>query len=330
MLRIFKGTGPGVIVLIALTLAAFWLSAFIDPQMPFPAVYDRSPMPLYGILKSLIGNSPVAGVIFSFLILILNLFLLVSFNTSHFFIQERTFLPATFYILLSAVLPQCQALNPALPAVVFLMLAIRRIMDSYRKPDIAYNFFDAGVLIGLGSLFYASLIWLGLLALVGIIIIRTGNIKEIGVALLGLITPLLITSGIYYVLGKDLSLFFTEVFRNMFGESENYVFSRFSIAAIIYAGLILAVSIAYLLKGMNSKKIKARKTFSILLWAFFITLILYFALPSVSVEMIWITSVPASYFLAHYFVFARKKILPEVIFSGLFLLILLVQVFHIF
>ena len=63
MLRIYKGTGPGVIVLIALTLAALWLSSFIDPQMPFPAVYDATPMPLYGVLKSLIGNIPVAGVI---------------------------------------------------------------------------------------------------------------------------------------------------------------------------------------------------------------------------------------------------------------------------
>ncbi len=82
--------------------------------------------------------------------------------------------------------------------------------------------------------------------------------------------------------------------------------------------------------GMNSKKIKARKTFSVLLWGFFISLIMYFALPSVSVEMIWITAIPASYILAHYFVFAKKKILPEIIFSGFFLIILLVQVFYIF
>jgi hypothetical protein len=81
---------------------------------------------------------------------------------------------------------------------------------------------------------------------------------------------------------------------------------------------------------MSSKKIKARKTFSVLLWGFFISLIIYFALPSVSFEMIWITAVPASYILAHYFVFAKKKILPEIIFSGFFLLILLVQVFNIF
>lgn len=330
MLRIFRGTSPGVILLMSLTLVILWISAFIDPPMPSGAIYDTSPMPLFGILKFLIGNTPVAGVIFSFSILCLVLFLLVNFNTSQFFINERTFLPAALYILFSALFPYCQTLNPVLPAVVFLMLAIRRIMDSYRKPDIAYNFFDASILISIGSLFYANMIWFGILAIVGIVIIRTGNIREMGVAILGLITPYTIVTGLYYVFGKDLVLFFSDIRQNLFGESEGYIFSRLTLVAILYSGLILILGIAFLLRGMNSKKIKARKTFSILLWGFFISLIIYFALPSVSFEMIWITAMPASYILAHYFVFVKKKILPEIIFSGLILMILLVQVFHIF
>jgi hypothetical protein len=330
MLRIFKGTSPGVIALMALTLAVFWTGAFIHPQSPSSGSQDAGPMPLYGVMVYLIGNIPAAGTIFSFIICILVLFLLVNFNTSQFFIHERTFLPATLYILFSGLLPQCRGLNPALPAVVFLMLAIRRIMDSYRKPGIAYNFFDAGVLIGIGTLFYANLVWFGILAIVGIVIIRTGNLKEIVVSVMGLITPLIITTGLYYVLGRDLTSLFHDIKQNLFGEAEGYLFSRLSVTAIIFSGLTLIVSVAFLARGINSKKIKARKTFSILLWAFFVSLVLYFALPSVSVEMIWITAMPASYLLAHYFIFARRKIFPEIIFTGFLLLILLIQVIDIF
>jgi hypothetical protein len=150
------------------------------------------------------------------------------------------------------------------------------------------------------------------------------------VAILGLVTPYIVVTGLYFVLGKDLILFFTEIRQNLFGESAGPVLSRLTIVAIIYSGLILISGIAFLLKGMNSKKIKARKTFIILLWGFFISIIIYLALPSVSYEMVWITAMPASYILAHYFVFAKRKFLPEIIFSGLFLIILLVQVFHIF
>jgi hypothetical protein len=135
--------------------------------------------------------------------------------------------------------------------------------------------------------------------------------------------------GLYYVLGKDLILFFSDIRENLFGETGSHIFTRLTVIVLIYSGLTLIVSIVFLLMQMNTKKIKTRKTFSLLLWGFFISLILYFTLPSVSVEMIWITGVPASYFLTHYFVFARKKLMPEIIFSGLFLLILLVQVLYI-
>ncbi|MCU0461464.1 MAG: DUF6427 family protein [Bacteroidales bacterium] len=330
MLRIFKGTGPGVILLIIMALAAMWISAFLEPRLPSPAIYEIRPMPLYSVLKMLVGQNPVPGVIISFVILSFMMFLMVHFNTTVFFINERTFLPAILYLLLSSLFPQYQVLNPVLPSVVFLMLAVMRILDSYRKPGIAYNFFDAGLMIGIGSLFYANLIWFGLLVFIGIAILRTGNIKEIAVGVLGLATPFLLTTGLYYVLGNDLALFMEDIGENMFGYSAIYDFSRLTITAIILIGLAVIVSIAHLFMGINSKKIKARKAFSILLWGFFISLILYFALPSMSVEIIWITAVPASYFLAHYFVFVRKKLIPEIIFSALFVLVMLLQGFYIY
>jgi len=87
------------------------------------------------------------------------------------------------------------------------MLAQIRIMEAYRKQGIAFNFFDAGVLISTGSLFYANLIWFGIIVLVGIAILRTGNIKEIAISFVGLITPYVTVIGLYYVLGNDIGVF---------------------------------------------------------------------------------------------------------------------------
>ncbi len=327
---IFRGTSPGIIFLIGVTSVALWLSAFLDPQMPGPAVYETSPMPLYGLLKSVLGTNPLTGVIFSFVVLSVMLIVLVNFNTTVFFINERTFLPAGIYLFFSALFPQNQVLNPVLPAAVFLLLAVIRIMDAYRKPEIAYNFFDAGILIGTGALFYANMIWFGLLVFIGISLLRTGNIREITIAVLGLATPFLITTGLFYVTNKDLQTFFADLRSNLFGDSTLFTFSIVTIAVLIYLGLMLVISLGFLISQMNSKKIKSRKTFSLLIWGFLVSLALYFILPSVSVEIIWLTGIPASYFLVHYFVFARKKLIPELIFSGFFLLIILIQVLKIF
>jgi len=330
LLKLFKGISPGVIFLIALTLGALWISAFLNPQMPAPAVYETSPMPLYGIIKQVTGNNLLGGVIFSFLAVTILIFLLVSFNTSVFFINERTFLPALFYIQFSALFPQQQIMNPVIPASIFLMITLMRIMKAYRKQGTAFNFFDAGILISIGSLFYINILWFGLLLIIGIALLRTGNIKEIAISILGLLTPYILTIGLYYVLGKDIGAFLADINYNLFGKTSGYSFSKLTIIVVILTGIILLISTAFLLMRMSSKKIKSRKTFYLLLWALFISLVLYTLLPSVSVEIIWITSIPASYILAHYFAFVRGKIIPEIMFSGMFVLIILLQAFYIF
>lgn len=329
-LKVFRGTGPKVIFLITITFGLLWISAFLNPQSPGSFIYETRPMPLYGIVKFLLGGNPLPGVIFSFLLMSLMLFLIAHFNTTVFFINERTYLPVLFYILFGAIFPQNQSLNPALPAALFLMLVVMRIMDAYRKPGTAFNFFDAGILISIGSLFYADLVWFGLLLVAGIALLRTGNIKEIALSFLGLSVPYLLVIGFLYVLGKDIGAFMTDIKENLFGNSSGYFFPRLTVIFLIYSALILFVSIGYLMTQMSSKKIKSRKTFFLLLWVFAISLALYFFLPSVTVEMIWITGMPASYFLAHYFVFVKKKILPEIFFAVFYLLVLLIQVLYIF
>ena len=328
LLRQFKGTGPGTIFLIIVTLLAVWASAFIKLQGHFSLYFDLDPMPLYGILSYLIGTNPLPGIIFTLLLVSLMAFLMVNLNTNIFFINERTFLPALIYILLSGLFPQYQLLNPAIIAAMFLTLAIRRIVEAYRIQGTAYNFFDAGILIGIGSLFYANLIWFGLLVIVGIALLRTWNIKEIAISVIGLVTPFILTFGIYYVLGKDIKNLLSLLEYNLFGKSTSYAFTRLTVVAVTFAGLSTLVSIIYLLMLMNTKKITSRTTFSLLLWVFLIAMGVYFMVPSVSVEIVWLAGIPVSYFWAHYFVFIKKKLVPEIFFSLFFVFILLIQILY--
>ncbi len=133
--KLFRGTGPGVILLIIITLILLWISAFVTPQVQPASVYEVRPMPLYRIAKLITGNSPQTGVTFSFVVLTILLFLLVNFNTSVFFLGERTFFPAVIFVMFSAVLPSLQVMNPVLPSALFLTLALKRIMESYSSPN---------------------------------------------------------------------------------------------------------------------------------------------------------------------------------------------------
>jgi hypothetical protein len=328
LLRTFKGTGPGVIFLIIVTLIAVWLSAILNQRLHPRFIYESDPMPLYALLKSLINNSHALGVIISFLLVSLMSFLMVNFNTIVFFIHERTFLPALFYVLLGGLFPDHQILNPVLPASVFLIMAIFRIMDGYHISGTAYNYFDAGILISTGSLFYANLIWFGALVIIGIALLRTGNLKEIVISVLGLLTPYLITIGLYYVTGKDVGDLMRVLGENLFSKPTYYPFPALTVVALVFISVLIFISLVKLFQQMNTKKIKSRKTFSLMIWTFIISLLVYFALPSASIEIVWLTSIPVSYFLTHYFVFVKKKLLPEVLFTLLFVFILLIQIWH--
>jgi hypothetical protein len=328
MIRFFRGAGPTEVFLIIIVAAGVWAGAFINPHLSASNSYDINPMPLYSFLKMAIGEHALYGVIFSFALVLLMSFLVVNFNTSQFFINERTFLPGAIYILLTGLFPSYQLLNPVLPASIFLMIAIRRIMDGYRIPGTAYNFFDASLLIGAGSLFYANLVWFQLLVIIGIILLRTGNFKELIISLLGFITPALLVTGSYYAFGKDVSELPRILFDNLFSSNGKISLGAFVITLLIILALMILISTVHLLSLLSNKKIKSRKTFSELVWSLVLTIVVFFALPSASIEIIWLAAIPISYILAHFFIFNKKKLLPEIFFAVLFLVITGMQIWN--
>ncbi|MGB8492133.1 MAG: DUF6427 family protein [Bacteroidales bacterium] len=303
-----------------------WMSAFIHPGSPSSFDFDSRPMPLFGSLITIAGSSPFAGVLLSFVLVLLMSFLLVNFNTSVFFISERTFLPSLLYILFSGAFPAQQILNPALPAAIFLILAIGRIMDSYKVQGTAYSFFDAALLISAGSLFYASLIWFGFLLFVGIGLLRPVNMREIIISIIGLITPWFITFGLFYVTGKDMSYWISTVSFNLFEKVTTFTFNPLSIAVLCIGGLLFLASLLQLFYAINSKKIKSRKTFILLVWTFIVSVGVYLLSRAVAMEIFWLAAIPVSYVITHYFVFARRRILPEVLFAAFFVAVIVVQI----
>ena len=329
LLQIFRGTGPGVVILIVFIAILLWISPFVNPHISSELYYDGDPMPLYALLKTITGSNYTVGVIFAFSMVLIMAYLLVSFNTAVIFINERTFLPAVIYVLLSGLFPACQILNPVLPAALFLMLAAGKIMKTYRLQGIAYDLFDAGFFISTGSLFYANFIWFGTLLIIGIILLRAAGLREIFIALTGMITPYALTSGFYYVLNKDPETVFSILKKSITEDLPGYAMPGFQRITLIFLGLVILFSILHLLSALNTEKIRSRKTFYLLFWILFIAGTIFVVSPSVSVDIVWLAGIPVSYFLANFLVFFRRKAIKEITFVLFFLLIFTIQILEI-
>jgi hypothetical protein len=326
LLRKFRKTGPDIVILIVVILLLTWSGAFLNPHLKPYNDFDVNPMPLFSFLLSLTGFSHFISVTVAFLLVLLIIFLLVNFNTSDFFISERTFLPALIYVLFNGYFPEYQFLNPVLPATVFIILGIKKIVESYKVEGIAFSFFDAGMMIGIASLFYAGMIWFGILLFIGIALMRSGSIKEIVISLLGLATPAFLIYGFMYVTGKDMGSLVSAVNYNLFTNDVRHVIPGLTAGVLIVTAVIVIISMAQLFSVINNKKIKSRKTFILLLWAFFIAGSIYFLSGPVAEEIFLLIVIPPVYFISHYLIFSRSKRIPEIILLVLFILAALVQV----
>jgi hypothetical protein len=202
-------------------------------------------------------------------------------------------------------------------------------MDSYKVQGTAYSFFDAGVLICSGSLLYAGLIWFGILLIVAIIVLRPFNIREILISLAGLLTPLFIFTGFYYVLGYDMDYLRSALNYNLFVREADTSIPLLNVTILLIAGAVVLVSVSQLLGALKEKRIKSRKTFTLLFWTFFISAGMFVVLKPVSLEILWIASIPLTYFLCHYFVFSRKKKVSGILFTLLLILVIIIQAVNI-
>ncbi|HUS86179.1 MAG TPA: hypothetical protein VMW76_02980 [Bacteroidales bacterium] len=326
LLKLYRGIGPGTGLIILITAVLIWIQDFIDPVTP-GYYHDIDPMPLYELfLRLLSGRQLIVTMLIFIMVLIISAYL-VRFNTRLFFINERTFLPASLYILLSGYLPGLQVCYPVVPAALFLLIALDRIISSYRKPGVAYNFFDAALLIGIGSMFYFNVIWFYLIVIIGILLIRTINMREITISLFGLITPYLVLYAYYYIAGKDINLLNKLLLSNITTIVPEYYWSPLLIILSILNSLILIIAMLHLWRGFNKKKVQSRKTFSILIWILLIATGVYLLVPTVSIEMMYIFLVPLVYIVTHFLIFLRNKKIANIIFVIILLSVIILNVF---
>ena len=328
-LKFYRGIGPGAILLTVITGLLIWLQRILAP-ISLESVYFQDAMPLHSFIYTTMNGASGLGTVLSFFIVLTIAFYLANFNTRLFFITERTLLPASLYVLASGFLVSTQVFSPVFPATLLLMLAIDRVMASYRKTGIAYNFFDASLILSIGSMFYFNIIWFFPVIIIGIMLIRTFNVRELILSLLGLLAPYLLVYAIYYVSGEEMYLFTELIVSNIITPASTYYWSPLLITVLIVGTILLVISLAHLVSVFTTKKIKTRKTFSLLIWILILSLVVYFFVPSTSVEVLYILLIPYVYIVAHFIVFVRNKKIANVVFAIYFLAILIIQVYLIY
>ena len=327
ILRLFKSKQPATIVLIIITGMLAWFRPFFDAGIHRSFPFDSDPMPLYHLLTLILWHNHYFRVLFAFIFIVLTGFLLVRLNTRFIIINERTNLPALFYILLSSSIVGLNRLNPVIFGALFLLLAIDRVLESYKQEGLSYRYFEASLLLAIGSLFYADLIFFVFILWVALVMFRPFYWREWLFTILGVMIPYLFLFSYYYLNDISFSESLQRITTNILPEHTAFSFKRPYTIFLIYLFFLIAIVSEFMIKHFPTKKIQARKTFMLFFWLFLSTIAIYLLIPSSSIELIYVLAIPVSFVLSHYFVFARSRWLPEALFIILLILIIVNNIY---
>lgn len=92
--------------------------------------------------------------------------------------RDQSLFPALMFALASSISIHMLTLSPALISCLFLGLALTNLVNIYKKPIVAGQLINAGVLLAISQLFYSSAIVFIVLGFVAIIVLRSPRIPE--------------------------------------------------------------------------------------------------------------------------------------------------------
>ncbi|MDZ7879908.1 MAG: hypothetical protein U5L45_19680 [Saprospiraceae bacterium] len=321
MLTLFRTNQPLANILLLFYLGILRASSFIHPATVAP--------PPQGILTAWMyaDVSPLSMVahIFAFLLVFFQATTINIAIARYRVASELSLLPGLFYCLFCSLMPDFLVLSSVLLANTFVILSIFYLFDTYKNSYVAGRIFDAGLWLGVASLFYFPYILFVIWGIVGLGILRGLRGKEFLMFSIGYIVPFFLMSvfcfwhGILPQIGNhflnNISMF------NFVPYNSQTLYVKIGVIALIIL-LVLGASAQF----FSRRNMTAQKYLSILYW-----LILFGGLSitfqtGIGLVHFLVLSVPVSILLS--MVFQRINSATSEVLHMLFLVVALILQFE--
>lgn len=263
--------------------------------------------PQHGVLSEWIyawlGIGSNASASLAIFLIIFQALLINIMMSEHRIANEVTLLPGMFFVLFASCIPQFLYLSPLLMANTFYILAFMEIFKTYKKPSSAGKIYNAGLWIGIASLFYFSYIFFFALGFIALGILRAFNIKEGLMLLFGFLSSYFLIGTYSFWKGK-WSIFWESQFLN------NFSFLDFDFGstpvwewyfAFGFFLLMILITLFSYNRYVMKKNIQKQKYINILYWGLIISSLVILFQMDVRIEHIMIIVPPLSILLSFNF-----------------------------
>lgn len=232
-----------------------------------------------------------------------------SFNV----LGKSTFLPALLFVVCSSVFTPFLVLSPPLICNFILLFQIYKILLEYKKSNSIATFFDLGLLIAVGTIFYFPFILFLLLLWASLIVLKPFNWREWLSALLGFLTVVFFL-GVYYF-WNDRLLDFYDIWKPLSNKFPFYIrINVFDYIVLFPIVIVMVLAFFQIRQNFFKSYILVRKFFQVLFFIFVFASVSFYLKSDYRVNHFLLCVIPVATLLSYFFTNAKIKWIYEPLF----------------
>ena len=311
--------------MLPLVLMVMWVFILPKPEI----INTENAFPLFLYAFQIVRKSRIALIVISLFFVVLQAFFLTNVINKQGVLRDSSHLPALLYVVLMSCFPEQLSFNPLLFANFFIIVFLNSIFNFYRSDTAVFEVFNAGVFIGLASLFYWPSLFLFPLTMASLFVLRPFNMREWTVSFLGVLLPFVFFGVVLFWLDmlsiKSIILILEPLYSVQFSTAYN---GTYIILTAILAIIIIASLWRFSRDLNNFSKLRARKFLAIIVWFFLFAALSYLVASKNTMIGLSFLAIPLSVIISNYFLSLKNQLLAELIFLLLLAAVIYNQVLY--
>jgi hypothetical protein len=229
-----------------------------------------------------------------------------------------------FLFLNGIVLPFLVDVPSVLISATLFMIMLKLLFGIFRKQDTLFQIFNIGVLLAISSFFWYFANYFFPFVFIGILILRTVDIREWIAATVGLILPYYLLISVYFFVNSDFDIVIDIVDIINFKEKTPTLYYS-DIMVGLFIALLFSISTIKIALNYSIMEADTQDFFRLFFILFLFSIAVFFIYPGMRFSALSFTVVPAVIPIAYLLVETKKKYLKEIFTDLLILLVLFIQ-----
>jgi len=311
--------------MLPLVLMVMWVFILPKPEI----INTENAFPLFLYAFQIVRKSRIALIGISLLFVVLQAFFLTNVINKQGVLRDSSHLPALLYVVLMSCFPEQLSFNPLLFANFFIIVFLNSIFNFYRSDTAVFEVFNAGVFIGLASLFYWPCLFLFPLTMASLFVLRPFNMREWVVSFLGVLLPFIFYGSVLFWLDMLSINSIKSILQPLYSVQFSTAYNGTYIILTAILAIIIIASLWRFSRDLNNfSKLRARKFLAIIVWFFLFAALSYLVASKNTMIGLSFLAIPLSVIISNYFLSLKNQLLAELVFLLLLAAVIYNQVLY--